>query len=140
MSEAIRVPSEGRIKRAALKNAAVLACIAEPPAGFAEFSTERAILDNLPVVMVHEFGYASASLFDFENGNTASGMGALLEVRPLEPGDEFHPARIVLVYRSTLPQVKIGQKEPKPKRASKRPAVELSDDENDALARELGLT
>lgn len=140
MTRDIRPPSEGRIRRAALKNAAVAAYIAKPLGECPELCTERAILDGLPVVMVFEFGYASCSLYDFENGNHASGMGELVEVRPLEPGDEFHPVRSVLVYLSTLPKTSIGRAVAKPKRASKRAAAaELTEDESDNLARELGL-
>lgn len=147
------IPTPAKIRKGALANKAVQACIAKPLAGCEALCTEAAILEGKPVVMVHQYGYISTSAFDAEEGNTVAPMlGELVEIRPLQPEDEFHPEAVRVVFdakkfpRTNLPGFRRGKgktdaKPPKVK--AEPPAVppvsfEPGED-NDDLARELGL-
>lgn len=144
------IPTPAKIKKGALANKAVRACIEKPLAGCEHLCTEAAILEGKPVVMVHQYGYVSTSAFDAEDGITSVPMlGELVEIRPLEPEDEFHPEAVRVVFdakkfpRTNLPGFRRGKAAKPPKVKAEPPAVppvsfEPGDD-NDDLARELGL-
>lgn len=141
------IPTPAKIRKGALANEKVRAFIAKPLVGFEHLCTEKAILEGKPVVLVYQYGYISTSAFDAEDGDTqAPQLGELLEIRPLEPLDDFHPERVVIVFDATkLPRTSLpgrGHKAKPPKASkppkAKPPLVEASD-ANDELARELGL-
>ena len=149
------VPTPAKIKKGALANKAVQACIAKPLAGCERLCTEAAILEGRPVVLVHRYGYISTSAFDAEDGVTGSPqLGELVEIVPLRPDDEFHPEAVRVVFdaaklpRTNLPGFRKGGKTPKgtPKAAKVKaepvavpPVTFEASDANDDLARELGL-
>jgi len=143
-------PNLTAIRRGVLLNKAARAYMAKPLPGLEELCTEKAIVEGRPVIVVYRFGYVSTSSFDYEDGNTTPhGIGELIEVRPLEPDDEFHPNKVLVIYRATLPKTnRAGDpaKPPrKPKAAKVKPAAAAETvageeaDDAEALARELGL-
>lgn len=152
------IPTDAAIKRGALKNKAVQKFIKQPLPDCAALCTEAAILEGRPVVMVFAYGYISTSAFDAEDGGTQNAtLGELVEIRPLEPDDEFHPEKVLTVIDvKKFPRTnRAGHrtardaKSEKPAKAAKQPKadkpkeepkpVAFTDDGDDDLAAALGL-
>lgn len=145
------IPTPARLFRAAMQNKYVIAALANPLPGVEHYCTEASVKAERPVAVVYEHGYVVCSAFDCElHTSELPGAGAFVEVRPLEPEDEWHPERIRYVYRATMPQSKIGKsagqpvkptRSRKPKKPPSDPAKNSEPDELDdaALAETLGL-
>ncbi len=135
------IPTPRKIAAGVAKNAACQAAITKPVGDCPELCTLAAILDGRPVIAVHQYGYISCSAFDVED-NTLSvpALGELLEVRPLEAGDEWHPERTRIVFLAAkVPRTARLKPVVKPPKVKAKTVTVDSDDDNDALARELGL-
>ncbi len=139
------IPTSRRIAAGVAKNAACQAAITKPLPDCAELCTLAAILEGRPVIAVHQYGYISCSAFDVED-NTLSvpALGELVEVRPLEAGDEWHPERTRVVFLAAkfprTARLKSAPAKPvKPPKLKPKTVVVEADDDNDDLARELGL-
>jgi hypothetical protein len=141
----VDIPTPRKIAAGVAKNAACQAAISKPLPECAELCTLAAILEGKPVIAVHQFGYISCSAFDVEDNNlNVPALGELLEVRPLEAGDEWHPERTRVVFLAAkfprTARLKSAPVKPvKPPKVKPKTVVVESDDDNDALARELGL-
>lgn len=139
------IPTPAKIRKGALANKLVQACIAKPLTGCAALCTEAAILEGKPVVLVHQYGYISTSAFDAEDGVTsAPALGELLEIIPLRPDDEFHPERVRVVFEAKrFPRTNLRRQpaatKPKTVKPELPPVSFEANDANDDLARELGL-
>lgn len=143
------IPTPARLFRAAMQNKAILAALARPVAGLEHYCTEAAVKAERPVAVVYQYGYVVCTAFDCELSTAElPGAGAFIEVRPLEPEDEWHPERIRYVYQATLPKSKIGKAAGKPDKPPRKPrakavaapSAQSSEPLDDAaLAAELGL-
>jgi hypothetical protein len=143
------IPRDAAIRKAALANRAVQACIAKPLAGHESLCTEKAILDGRPVVLIYAYGYVSTSAFDAEDGTTVvPQLGELQEIRPLRADDAFHPNFAVVVFDAKkFPRTArytgkptggaTGERTRKP--AAAHPIDTDTDEDTEELARSLGL-
>lgn len=141
------LPSRERIARGAAKCKAVQRALANPLPGCERYCTPESVKAERPVVVVYQFGYVICSAFDTELPvSELPGGGEFVEYRPLEEEDEWHPEKIVCVYRATLPRVNRAKGESrKPKRTRKpkpavipTPPVTIEADDAD-LVHELGI-